>query len=60
MPIILERVTIRLPKRYVDRLNWLVEKGVYTNKTEALRTAIRILFEHHGIKLLDKSDLQDI
>lgn len=60
MPIILERVSIRLPKRYVDRLNWLVEKGVYTNKTEAIRAGIRILFEKHGIKLLDKSDLKDI
>ena len=53
-----KRITIRLTNRYVDYLNWLVERGIYNNTGEAIRAGIRILFEHHEINLLEKSDLQ--
>lgn len=46
-----ERVTIRLTKRYMQLLNELVEKGIYNSRNEAMRDALRLLFEHHGLKL---------
>ena len=55
-----KRVTIRLTNRYVDYLNWLVEQGIYNSTGEAIRAGIRMLFEHHGIKLQEKSDLQKV
>ena len=49
-----ERVTIRLTKRYMWLLNKLIERGVYNSRNEAIRDALRLLFEHHGLKLAQK------
>ncbi len=46
-----ERITIRLTKRYLDLLNMLIEKGVYNSRNEAIRDALRILYEYHGLKV---------
>jgi Arc/MetJ-type ribon-helix-helix transcriptional regulator len=46
-----ERITIRLTKRYLDLLNLLIEKGVYNSRNEAIRDALRILYEYHGLKV---------
>ncbi len=45
-----ERITIRLSKRYLDLLNLLIEKGVYNSRNIAIRDALRILYEYHGLK----------
>ena len=46
-----ERITIRLTKRYLELLNMLIEKGVYNSRNEAIRDALRILYEYHGLKV---------
>jgi len=46
-----ERITIRLTKRYLELLNMLIEKGVYNSRNEAIRDALRILYEYHGLKI---------
>ncbi len=46
-----ERITIRLTKRYLELLNLLLEKGVYNSRNEAIRDALRILYEYHGLKV---------
>ncbi len=46
-----ERITIRLTKRYLDLLNTLIEKGVYNSRNEAIRDALRIMYEYHGLKV---------
>ncbi|MFQ5909447.1 MAG: ribbon-helix-helix domain-containing protein [Thermoplasmata archaeon] len=38
-----EKVTIRIPKRYVDALEFLVEADDFPSKSEAIRIAIRDL-----------------
>ena len=43
------RLTIRLTKKYVDLLNLLIEKGAYNSRSEAIRAALRILYERHGL-----------
>ena len=47
-----ERITIRLTKRYMSLLNELIERGVYNSRNEAIRDGLRLLFEHHGLKVL--------
>lgn len=46
-----ERITIRLTKRYLDLLNTLIDKGVYNSRNEAIRDALRIMYEYHGLKV---------
>lgn len=46
-----ERITIRLTKRYLELLNMLIDKGVYNSRNEAIRDALRILYEYHGLKV---------
>ncbi|HMK94665.1 MAG TPA: ribbon-helix-helix domain-containing protein [Candidatus Limnocylindrales bacterium] len=46
-----ERITIRLTKRYLSLLNMLIEKGVYNSRNEAIRDALRIMYEYHGLKV---------
>jgi len=32
-------------------LNTLIEKGVYNSRNEAIRDALRIMYEYHGLKV---------
>lgn len=41
----MERVTVRIPDEQVDALEDLVEQGEYPTKSEAVREAIRDLFD---------------
>jgi len=47
-----ERITIRLTQRYMELLNQLIEKGVYNSRNEAIRDALRLLYERHGLTVL--------
>lgn len=47
-----ERITIRLTQRYLQLLEELVKRGVYNSRNEAVRAALRLLFEHHGLRVL--------
>jgi len=47
-----ERITIRLTKRYMDLLDSLIEKGAYNSRNEAIRDALRILYEHYGLTVV--------
>ena len=46
----MEKVTIRLPKRYLRRLDFLVRVDDFPSRSEAIRTAVRDL-------LYDRLDL---
>ena len=35
---------------YVKALDRLVEEGIYMNPQDAIRSALRRLFQHHGIE----------
>jgi Arc/MetJ-type ribon-helix-helix transcriptional regulator len=35
----------------LDLLNQLIEKGVYNSRNEAIRDALRIMYEYHGLKV---------
>ncbi|MCK4970303.1 MAG: ribbon-helix-helix protein, CopG family [Thermoplasmata archaeon] len=39
----MEKVTIRLPKRYLRRLDFLVRVDDFPSRSEAIRTAVRDL-----------------
>jgi len=51
-----ERITIRLTKRYMQLLNELIERGVYNSRNEAIRDALRLLFGHHGLLVLQREE----
>lgn len=36
-----EKITIRLPKSFVDRVDFLVEMDDFSSRSEAIRTAVR-------------------
>lgn len=36
-----EKVTIRLPKKYLEDINFLVEHDDFPSRSEAIRTAVR-------------------
>ena len=40
-----ERVTFRIPQQQLDELDRLVEEGVYPNRSEAIRDAVRDITE---------------
>ncbi|MFQ6050201.1 MAG: ribbon-helix-helix domain-containing protein [Candidatus Hydrothermarchaeota archaeon] len=45
----MERVTIRLPKQQIDRIDVLVLAGEYPSKSEVVRAAIRELLTKYNI-----------
>lgn len=46
-----EPIAIWLTNRYIGRLNTLIEKGVYNSRNEAMRDALHIMYEYHGLKV---------
>jgi len=44
------RISLTLTPVYLDALNRLVEKGLYLEPQDAVRAALRLLFQHHGIE----------
>lgn len=49
-----EKVTIRIPKRFVEALEFLVEADDFPSKSEAIRTAIRDLVYERVDLVTDK------
>lgn len=45
----MERVTLRIPKQQIDRVEQLVERGEYPNRSEAIRAAVRHLVDEDEV-----------
>lgn len=45
-----KRISITLAGIYLEALDRLVEAGVYVNRLEAIKDALRHIFLHYGIK----------
>ena len=45
----MERTTIHLPSRAVDSLEEMVRQGIYPSSSEAIRAAVALLEDKHGI-----------
>lgn len=54
-----EKITIRLPKSFLDRVDFLVEMDDFTSRSEAIRTAVRDLIYYRAEFVLEKSDRLD-
>ena len=52
----MEKVTIRLPKRYLRRLDFLVRVDDFPSRSEAIRTAVRDLLYARVDLVLEKQD----
>lgn len=40
-----ERITFRIPEQQLEELDQLVENGIYPNRSEAIRDAVRTITE---------------
>ena len=47
-------LTVRLSKAYLNIMEKLIEKGVYSSKGEIVRDALRLLFEKYGEKIWER------
>jgi len=50
----MEKITIRLPKQYLRRLDFLVRVDDYPSRSEAIRTAVRDLIYERVDLVLEK------
>ena len=41
-------LTVKVPDGYIEKLNELVQEGVFGTRSEAIRAAIRLLLQHYG------------
>ena len=44
------QLSFTIPSNYIDALDSLVENGIYLNRDEAIRDALRILLREEGIE----------
>ncbi|MBA7650537.1 hypothetical protein ES703_58343 [subsurface metagenome] len=54
-----KRYSVTLTQRYVERLNRLIEEGVYLDQQSAIRDALRLLFRHHGMEPLYEKRVEE-
>jgi len=45
-----KRYSVTLTTAYVTALNQLIEVGIYMDRQDAIRDALRRLFQYHGIE----------
>ena len=48
------RLSVTMPKPYIEALDILVDKGLYLSRGEAILQAVRDLFGEHQIELFYK------
>ena len=54
MPTEKPRLSITVPKQYVNVLDDLVKRGTYLTRGEAIRAALMLLFKTHKIEFAGK------
>lgn len=56
----MNKVTVRLPDRLIQGLDALVEQGLYADRCEAVRDAVRDLVEKKHLHRLEQAVDEDI
>ena len=54
-----KRYSVTLTEIYIARMDRLVEEGVYLDHQDAIRVALRSLFQHHGMEPLYKEQFEE-
>jgi len=54
--LMMDRITIRLPRQQIQLLEKLVESGEFPSVSEAVRYAVRELLEEHADRAIRESD----
>jgi metal-responsive CopG/Arc/MetJ family transcriptional regulator len=54
--IVMERITLRLPKQQLELIDKLVVAGEFPSKSEAIRAAVRDLVDTHYEKILNRKE----
>jgi Arc/MetJ-type ribon-helix-helix transcriptional regulator len=50
-----KRVGLTIPSCYLEGMDLLIKDGLYENQAEIVRDALRRLFSHYNVKLLNPS-----
>jgi len=50
----MECITVRLPEEMINALDKLILKGLYPNRSEIIRDALRLLLRQYAPKLEEK------
>lgn len=48
--VVKKRISLTLTEPYLEALDRLVEEGVYVDRREVIKDALRRLFRHYGMK----------
>lgn len=54
--LVKKRVCVSLTKPYLEALDRLVREGVYMDRAEITKDALRRLFRHYGIPLMGEEE----
>jgi len=54
-----KRYSVTLTELYIVRLDRLVKEGVYLDNQDAIRAALRRLFQFHGMEPLYKEKVEE-
>lgn len=54
MPPMMDRITVRVPPNLIAALDEIVERGIYTTRSEAVRDALRMLLERNGVRVREE------
>jgi Arc/MetJ-type ribon-helix-helix transcriptional regulator len=49
-----EKITIRLPKKFLKKIDWLVKVDHFPTRSEAIRVAVRDMLYTHAESVPDK------
>jgi len=52
-------VSVRLPDWMIEKLDELVERGIFICRGEAIRASIRLLFRQYNIGMPEDAEIED-
>jgi Arc/MetJ-type ribon-helix-helix transcriptional regulator len=57
--VVNKRVDLTMPICYLEGMDLLIKDGLYENQAEIVKDALRRLFNHYDVKLLNPSALPE-
>lgn len=54
-----KRYSVTLTELYLERMDSLIEQGIYLDHQTSIRAALRLLFKFHGMEPLYKEQVEE-
>jgi Arc/MetJ-type ribon-helix-helix transcriptional regulator len=52
----MKMVTLKMPEAYIEAIDQLVKKGIFSNRSEAIRFAVRKFLDQYKVYLAEELD----